>query len=478
MEKELALRFGEQYLNCKQSNPFLFPDLNKINIKANVDKLQTNCLVLVLRRELSKNMLEKNNKEKKKILVVEDNRVDAEVIRLHLKESYRVTVLESAVEALLAAAKESFDLILLDVIMPEMNGYELCKRLKADKRIQATPIIFLTSLEADTDEIKGFDAGAEDYIRKPVRKEILKKRVKHHLELMEYRIFLEELVQERTGEILEINKQLEKSNIHLKNEIEDRKRTEYALDKTSQALGNDLVELVEKETILTSSIMARGIAHEFSQPLCTIKIVCQGVLRDLEKDRFEEKMLANDFEQILSMVSKLTGIIDSMHSYCHSSFAGNNVNSSVNDVISSAFGFLEQQFHSHAIKIEKELTTGLALVGMDPVLLQQTLLKLLVNAQESVEESGHNMWISIKSRKGKLGEVVVEIEDSGNGVAENIRTKIFQPFFSTKRPRTGLGFGLHIARKNLESVGGRIEYQTAKDGGANFMITIPEYGTK
>ena len=118
------------------------------------------------------------------ILIVDDEPINIKLIDDALKDHYRVLFAMNGKEALgIARGDVQPDLILLDVVMPNMDGYQVCAELKSDSLTQYIPVIFITSLENETDETRGFEVGAVDYIRKPIRKAIVKARIKLHLEL-------------------------------------------------------------------------------------------------------------------------------------------------------------------------------------------------------------------------------------------------------------------------------------------------------
>lgn len=128
------------------------------------------------------------------ILVVDDAPENLRVLSAVLKDQYRIKVATNGERALaLAASDDPPDLILLDVVMPGMDGYEVCKRLKSDPKTAAIPVLFVSSRDEEEDEARGLDAGGIDYIVKPVRPSIVQARVKNHIELKRSRDLLERL---------------------------------------------------------------------------------------------------------------------------------------------------------------------------------------------------------------------------------------------------------------------------------------------
>jgi CheY-like chemotaxis protein len=125
--------------------------------------------------------------KQQKILVVDDEPINIDVLGGLLKQDYRLIVAKNGERALKAAQSGNPDLILLDIMMPDMDGYEVCRRLKADKSTREIPVIFITAMNQAGDETLGFELGAADYITKPVSPPILKARVKTQLALTQSR---------------------------------------------------------------------------------------------------------------------------------------------------------------------------------------------------------------------------------------------------------------------------------------------------
>jgi sigma-B regulation protein RsbU (phosphoserine phosphatase) len=150
--------------------------------------------------------------EKQAVLVVDDTPANIQVLMETLKDDYRIVAAINGERALqLAISDPPPDIILLDVMMPEMDGYEVCAKLKADAKTRDIPIIFVTAMSDTQDETKGLELGAVDYIIKPISPPVVSARVKSHLELKQAReilknqnVILEQRVEERTKEVLEL----------------------------------------------------------------------------------------------------------------------------------------------------------------------------------------------------------------------------------------------------------------------------------
>lgn len=167
---------------------------------------------------------------KPRILIVDDIPSNIDVLWHALKKEHRISFATNGLDALkLAGSEDPPNLILLDIMMDGMDGYEVCKRLKAVKETSDIPVIFITAMSGEEDEAKGLRLGAVDYIRKPFNIEIVKARVKTHLELDLHRNHLEELVKIHTAELVA-------SNEHLRREVSARQQAEEALRRAHDGL--------------------------------------------------------------------------------------------------------------------------------------------------------------------------------------------------------------------------------------------------
>ena len=152
--------------------------------------------------------------EKPSVLIVDDTPSNIKTLSAALKDEYRVMAATTGEDALrLLAESDLPDLILLDIMMPGISGHEVCRALKEDERTKHVPVIFITSMNEETDETKGFELGAVDYIRKPFSIPVVKKRVDTHIQLKRYKDYLEDMVAQRTEELRSSNRVLADTNL-------------------------------------------------------------------------------------------------------------------------------------------------------------------------------------------------------------------------------------------------------------------------
>ncbi len=176
-----------------------------------------------------------NNFQKQKILIVDDEPNNIRMLVETLKEDYQLIVATSGSEAIECAASEDPpDLILLDIIMPNMDGYEVCERLKTDRKTCGIPVVFITAMGEDGSEARGFESGAVDYITKPFTPAKVNARVRTHLELKRHRDHLERTLHESTEKLSDSARKLRAESSERMRAEEDRKRLMAAIEQAAE----------------------------------------------------------------------------------------------------------------------------------------------------------------------------------------------------------------------------------------------------
>ena len=439
-----------------------------------------------------------NDLRSQKILIVDDTETNIDILVEALQEDYRVGMAMDGQGAIESAKRSLPDLILLDIMMSGINGFEVCQNLQEDAVTRRIPIIFITALDASEHKTKGFEIGAVDYITKPFDITEVKARVKTHLALKTARDalksqnrMLEEKVKERTALLEEANEELqqkvqecrwaEQEKTQL---IEDLQTLNKELKASKQKLEETTAQMIQSEKLSALGELTAGISHELNQPLNGIKIICQSLLRDIEKNRFEEQEVGSDLDDIVNQVNKMAEIIDHMRIYTRHTEGTLRETLDLNRIIEGPFRLLDQKFKNHNIKVHREFEPELPMIEGDPIRLEQVFLNLINNARNALDECAQeNKRLEIRtyhadnlSPEDGHPAVVVEVSDNGDGVPDHLKEKIFQPFFTTKESGKGTGLGLSVSSKIIEEHQGRIELESSSDQGTTFRVILPSGG--
>ena len=252
------------------------------------------------------------------------------------------------------------------------------------------------------------------------------------------------------------------------------------LEKAHAQLRESIAQMMSSEKFTALGEMAGGIAHELNQPLNVTKIICQGILNDIRKDRLSLEELKKDLPEVVFQMNKMAEIIDHMRSFTATRDKVWKKPFEINSVIENAFKFTGAQMMAHGITVKKELASALLILTGDQIKIEQAILNILANARNAVEESGKKNILVKTYQIENTNNVCVEISDNGSGIPEDVRDKIFQPFFTTKnalapdgRPVKGTGLGLSVALKNVKDHGGEIDLASQVGQGTTFKIILP-----
>ena len=411
-------------------------------------------------------------KNKQTVLIVDDIadnlNIAASAIIGH---DINVILAQSGEQAIATTEKFHPDLILLDIMMPEMNGFEVCELLKSKSETKDIPVIFLTAMEDAKNIVEGFSLGAVDYITKPFHLEEVLVRVQTHLsisrlrkEIEEANSLLEQKVTERTAELVETNEKL-------KSEINERKLIENQLKTNNEKLilANEKAE--ESDRLKTEFL--NNISHEIRTPMNGIVgFVNLLEMPDLspENRKSYTTAITESSNQLLEIVNDIMAI-STIHTKQEKVAEQNIViNSLINEVID---GF-DAQVSTKGISIVKKLgTVGTSLeLITDGLKLQQIFTKLIDNAIKYTNEGFVEFGYKLKTE-------VIEfyIKDTGIGISVGKHNEIFEQFRQVESDLTraygGAGLGLTIAKAYTHLLGGKIWLESELSKGSIFYFTIP-----
>lgn len=363
------------------------------------------------------------------ILVVDDILKNLQVIGNILEEEgYEISVATGGEEALEMVEIDVPDLILLDVMMPDMNGFEVCRKLKEMQNVKDVPVIFLTAKTETEDIIQGFNLGGVDYITKPFKKEELLVRIKTHLDL------------KRSKEII-VNK---------------NKRLEQLNKEKNEFLGI--------------------AAHDLKNPLSTIKGFAE--ILEMDDGRMGTEELKEFAGQIKSMshymFQIITDLLD-MNAIEEGRMKMNPVDFEVVTVVMNALGKFNKPAEKKNIKINFEPEDYSLNAHADVSRTQQVLDNLISNALK-FSPFDKNIWV--KAYPYDMERICIEVKDEGPGISEEDKKKLFGKFTKLSARPTGdehsTGLGLSIVKKIIEQMGGNIWCESELGKGAAFKMTLPK----
>ncbi len=371
---------------------------------------------------------------KNKILVVDDSTSIVQYMRDILKNEYHVTTASSGEEALDVLLNYSPDVILLDVSMGGVNGYEVCRTIREKGVHGFVKIIMVSSGTSLKERLKGYESGADDYIGKPFKEEEL---------LAKVRVFIR---------LKTVEDQLRDLNDKLNDQIKLR---------TSQ--------LVDAEKMAAIGRYAAGIVHNLNNPLQVIMGTSQllSMKNPSDKNIMRQRKAAAEMKKIIASILQ-TGAMESRTE---------NVEIDLNEVLKSQIELLRSDhFFKHHIQMELDLQPLPPYLGIYAH-FSQSFSNLMKNAGDAMYNRS-NRILKISSAV-ESGDIVVRISDTGEGVSEESMKKIFDPFFTTKpltanddRP-TGTGLGLASCKEMIESYGGELSADSVIDQGTTFTVKLP-----
>jgi CheY-like chemotaxis protein len=405
-------------------------------------------------------MNSKIEKNKGEILVVDDTPANLKLLMDMLSShGYKVRPAADGEQALAAVAMRQPELILLDIKMPGIDGYEVCRRLKSDTKSEEIPVVFISALDTLGDRVKGFELGAVDYITKPFQREEVLVRVHTHLQLSKMRKNLEELVDERTEELREAYQSLQESEA-----------------KTRES-EKQLRQAVKMEAIGT---MAGGIAHDFNNLLSVIVGFGELAQADLPDDH----PVQYELEQILKAGKRATELTKQILTFSRQE-EGEFKPVYLQSLVKEVLKLLRSSLPS-TICIKENISADCGTILADATRIHQVLMNLCINAKHAMEEDGGTLSVSlaqieVTGSSGIPSHPEIEygmyldltVSDTGCGMSALTMAKIFDPFFTTKEKGRGTGLGLAVVYGIVKTHRGIITVSSELGKGATFHVYLP-----
>ncbi len=366
--------------------------------------------------------------EKFTVLLVDDVSENIHSLKLIIEDSFDINILSalSANEGMEILMKSSVDLILSDIQMPDIDGFQFAEYLKSVDATKNIPIIFITGIyDKDDYQKRGFDLGAVEYISKPIDDTLLSAKLKVYIDL-----------------------------------FEGKKSNEAEINKKDQLL-------IHQSKMATMGEMIGVIAHQLKQPLNNMSLYC-GDVKDSYKydeidDEFIEEFHKNTKEQIAFMTETINGFMNFFNPKKEKRLF------TVKDALEKTVKLLDKQLETSNIVLNTQIGEE-TVYGVETE-LEQVFLNLLTNAKEAfIERSIDNRNINITSMTKEKYSIVI-VEDTAGGIKEESLEKIFDPYYTTKE--YGTGTGLYMVKLVVKtSFKGDLKIQNTGQG-AKFIIVVP-----
>ena len=379
------------------------------------------------------------------ILIIDDNPINLGVIADYLVDSgYGIITALTGEEGLERAGNIQPDLILLDVMMPGIDGFETCRRLKADEATKDIPVIYMTALAGADDKVKGFTTGAVDYVTKPIHQEEVLARINTHLT------------------IHQLQQELEDKNETLERQVAKRTRDlEIALSKL-------------QETDRAKSQFITMMSHELRTPLNAIngfsELLLMGLSGDLpEQSHNDVQLIYNNGQHLLELINDILDISQIESGHIQLEREPLRAQEVIEDVLTSSISLVKDK----QLEIVTSVSDDLPLVYADRTCLKQVLLNLINNAIKFTHEG----IITLKADVEDSSKIRFTVIDTGIGIPMEKLDAIFNSFqqvdMSDARLFSGTGLGLTICKQLVNLHDGEIGVQSKVGIGSEFWFTLP-----
>jgi signal transduction histidine kinase len=447
------------------------------------------------------------------ILIAEDSATQAQRLQYILEHhGYRVTAAPNGRLALQAARRDKPALIISDVVMPEMNGYELCRQIKLDEQLRDVPVVLVTTLSDPRDVIRGLECRADNFILKPYEAEQLLHRIQFvlvnsrmrrsdqsgmgleimfdgrqhfitadRLQILNLLLSTYEAAMQRNQELSTTRDALRQTNLQLEQltrELEDRVRVRTAeLERSNEALRQAQQALIQQERLRALGQMASGIAHDINNAISPIALYTESLL---EREPNLSDRARGRLVTIQRAINDVAQTVARMREFYRPSEAGsqradvelNLLVQQVIDLTRARWSDLPQR-RGVMIQLKSELSSDLPSVrGIDHE-IRDALTNLIFNAVDAMPRGG---VIEVRTTLVNIDPAIpcvrLEVTDSGIGMDEETRRRCLEPFFTTKGER-GTGLGLAMVYGMAQRHGASLEIDSQVDSGTTMRIQFP-----
>ena len=429
------------------------------------------------------------------ILVVDDTHANLRLLTELLSQNgYTVRPVPSGNLAISSALAAPPDLILLDIMMPEISGYDVCQRLKADVSTQAIPIIFISALHDVFDKIKAFSVGGVDYITKPFHPDEVLARVETHLMIRKLQAQLQannsrlqdEIVERQHAQeaLAELNADLEQ---HVARRTQQLEVTNRELQGTLETLKKTQAQLIQAEKMTLLISLVAGVAHEINTPVSmglTAASHLDQKTQELEHLIATDALKRSDLDAYVKVAHEANRII-----LRNMQLASERIQGFKSIAVDQASGerrrfqmktYLEDVLLSLRPKLKKVPHTITIVCPSDleidsyPGAFSQIFGDLIINSLEHGFEHKEQGEIHITVTTQPENMLLISYRDNGKGMDEEQCARIFDAFFTTKRQQGGSGLGMNVVYNLVtRKLQGQIECESVLGVLTEFRMHLP-----
>ncbi|HEY9696955.1 MAG TPA: hybrid sensor histidine kinase/response regulator [Trichocoleus sp.] len=408
------------------------------------------------------------------ILIVDDVPDNLLLLSSLLTEyGYKVRKVVTGESALAEAQASPPDLILLDIMMPQMDGYEVCRRLKANQKVQHVPVIFLSARNEAADKVEGFSSGGVDYITKPFNLEEVIARVQNQLRISRLQQSLRQEVRDR----IEAQSALEALNQDLENRVKARTAELQQRNEQLLLLQAQLKEALVQEHALNElkSQLLTTISHEFSTPLSIIATASE--ILKLNRDEADDVKDDRWFQMISDSVNRINQTLKNTMTLTTAESQAIQFCPEPTDLTQWCRNLIENwklppdSLHRLDLVVTKE---AMPLVSIDVTLMQQLVSNLIQNAIRFSPEGG-SVTLQITYQPT---QVILSIQDQGIGIPDAEQSQVFDQFFRASNANSvpgtpGAGLGLAVVQWIVKLHHGSVAIDSSLHQGTTVKVMLP-----
>ncbi len=371
-----------------------------------------------------------------RVLIADDDASSRNTIAALLAPAgYRLRFASNGDEALAAVEEELPDLVLLDVMMPGVDGFEVCRRLRACLRAEYIPIILVTALDGRKDLVRGLEAGADDFLPKPVYGAELRARCSNLLKVRAYHQML----------------------------TSERDSARATVDALRQ-------QVLRADRLATLGTFAAGVSHELNNIAQVLRGALEPPSQDAPAAVAEAEAMATR-EALTHVARHVTELARSILRIARPTET-TVMEAELGQTLKEVRDMLRLTGRTRHARVALVLPPKPCLIRANPVHAQQVFLNLISNAADAVVDTPEPS-IEVGAREMPEGRVEAWVRDNGSGMSPEVLARMFEPFFTTKAAGTGTGLGLSVVKQLVESWGGHIRVESQPGSGTRMVLDIP-----